>query len=90
MVEHADSGLLEPRRKARSLMKNPDLINELEAAELLGCSRRTLQSWRSERRGPPFVKLGNRRFSRVRYLRAELERWLTARTSQGEVRHVDP
>ena len=44
------------------------LLNEIEVAELLGVSRKTLQAWRWRRVGPPFVKLG----SAVRYSYVDL------------------
>jgi Helix-turn-helix domain len=34
------------------------LLNEFKAAEALGLSVHTLRQWRSERKGPDFVKMG--------------------------------
>jgi predicted site-specific integrase-resolvase len=36
----------------------PSLLKEREAADLLGLSFRTLQSWRSRGGGPAYVRLG--------------------------------
>jgi len=46
-----------------------DLIDEREAAAILGTEVRTLRNWRSLRKGPPFRKIGERM---VRYSRADL------------------
>ena len=57
-----------------------DLINETEAAEILGLKAGTLRIWRSNGRYRlPFIKVG----SRVRYRRTELARWLDARTRES-------
>jgi hypothetical protein len=45
------------------------LINELQAAEILGMSVRTLQGWRSMGRGPAFFRLS----AAVRYAPDDLE-----------------
>lgn len=53
------------------------LIATPEAAAILGVSRRTMESWRRQRYGPPWVRLGRR--GAVRYRRAEIERWIEQR-----------
>lgn len=51
---------------------DPDaLMSEVEAADFLKMSARTLQDWRSKKRGPPFVKAGRA----VRYRRRDLIAW---------------
>lgn len=51
---------------------DPDaLMTEVEAADFLKLSERTLQDWRSKKRGPPFVKAGRA----VRYRRRDLIAW---------------
>jgi predicted DNA-binding transcriptional regulator AlpA len=61
-------------------LKNPTdldaLLAEVHAAELLGLSTRTLQSWRSKSEGPPFVRAGRA----VRYRRRDLLAWMDANT----------
>ncbi|WP_295442532.1 helix-turn-helix domain-containing protein [uncultured Thiodictyon sp.] len=52
------------------------LINEKQAAEVLGMSVRTLQAWRVAGGGPPFVKLG----VNVRYRPETLSRWIEENT----------
>ncbi len=58
-------------------------VDTRRAAELLGMSRRTLEKWRGEGNGPPFLKLGRR----VLYATADLEAWVRSRrrrsTSEG-------
>lgn len=49
-------------------------LSERDAASFLGITQRTLQSWRLERRGPAYIKLGRR----IAYDRADLEQFLTA------------
>lgn len=61
-----------------------DLLTPSELAVMLGMSPRTLANWRSNGKGPPYVKIGvepheghqDRR--KVRYQRAVAERWATA------------
>jgi excisionase family DNA binding protein len=52
------------------------LLNEHEAAALLGVSVRTLQNWRLRGGGPPYQKLG----SAVRYSTAKLHEWIECRS----------
>jgi predicted DNA-binding transcriptional regulator AlpA len=52
------------------------LLVEVHAADLLGLSSRTLQSWRSKREGPPFIRVGRA----IRYRRQALLEWAMANT----------
>ena len=58
------------------------LLNNREAAEYLGLSVRTMNRYRVTGDGPPYYRLGNR----VRYVRAELDEWVTGsrRTSTSD------
>lgn len=58
------------------------LLTPRQAAEFLGVPEGTLAQWRSQRRGPPYIKLEARL---VRYRAADLETWLSDRTVQMEV-----
>jgi excisionase family DNA binding protein len=49
------------------------LLTPKEAAEFLGIPLGTLAQWRSQRRGPPYIKLEDRL---VRYRRSDLEEYL--------------
>jgi predicted DNA-binding transcriptional regulator AlpA len=51
-----------------------DLVQPAEVAEILGQKELTLATWRSQRRGPPYVKIGRA----VLYLRSALRSWLAA------------
>lgn len=64
--------------------KNPDLVDENEAAIILDVEPGTLQVWRSTGRySLPFVKIGRN----IRYERATLNAWLESRTrSTGATR----
>lgn len=53
-------------------LNRPLLIDENEAAALLGIEARTLRRWRIKR-GIPHVRLG---YNCMRYRRADLEQWL--------------
>lgn len=48
------------------------LLTETEAAEILNFSISTLRNWRSQGRGPEFLKISQRT---VRYRRRELNAW---------------
>jgi excisionase family DNA binding protein len=52
------------------------LLTPKEAAEFLGIPLGTLAQWRSQRRGPPYIKLEERL---VRYRRSDLEEYLAGR-----------
>lgn len=56
-----------------------DLINDREAARLLGVPVQTLRNWRHEGKGPPYRKVGQRI---VRYHRAELDSYTRGETAQ--------
>lgn len=57
--------------------KNPDLVDEREAAKILDVSPGTLSVWRSTGRyALPFVKIGRK----VRYSRSGLNAWMESRT----------
>ncbi len=51
------------------------LVNQKQAAQFLGLSPRTLESWRLTGGGPVYIKVGRR----VRYRGCDLEAWLNAR-----------
>jgi len=57
--------------------KPPTLLDTAAAAQVLGLQPRTLEHWRSKRRGPAFIRLSA---TRVRYALDDLESWLQART----------
>lgn len=69
--------MTEPTLAAILRPKNTDLVNEIEAAEVLDVEPGTLQVWRSTGRyAIPFIKIGRN----VRYSRKALDAWLDART----------
>ena len=53
------------------------LLTPKEAAEFLGVPEGTLAQWRSQQRGPAYIKLEARL---VRYRLDGLEAWLSSRT----------
>ncbi len=50
-------------------------VNTHEAAEYLGLAEITLQIWRQNGNGPPYVKIGRA----VRYSLQDLDEWVNAR-----------
>lgn len=58
--------------KGREEAAAVEYLTTAEAAALVGCSERTLQSWRGAGQGPPSVKLGNL----VRYKREDVDAWI--------------
>lgn len=54
---------------AETLPTPGDLLDERETAAILNCGIATLRNWRTLKKGPPFVKIGERM---VRYRRADL------------------
>ena len=65
----------------------PILLTEKEAGKLLGFSIRTLQKWRIQGEGPPFVRISARA---IRYRREDLDQWIEScvRTSTSEADYV--
>ena len=55
-------------------MRLSQLLNQKAAADLLNVSERTLERWRVEGSGPPFMKAGRR----VLYRESDIEAWLNA------------
>lgn len=52
------------------------LLNQVQAAEVLAVSPRTLEGWRFKGGGPPFVRVGRR----IQYRMRDLQAWIEART----------
>jgi len=50
------------------------------AARVIGLDHRTLEQWRYQGKGPPYLKVGRQ----VRYLREELDAWLQGRRVEPE------
>jgi predicted DNA-binding transcriptional regulator AlpA len=67
------------------------VLNNNEAAALIGVTPATLRFWRCKGRGPRFVKLGDAKQAGVAYVEAEVLAWRDARTfastSAATVRH---
>jgi predicted DNA-binding transcriptional regulator AlpA len=50
-------------------------LSERQVEEEFGINARTLQGWRTRKKGPPYLKVGG---TLVRYNRIELEAWITS------------
>ena len=59
----------------RSQAKDSECLDTRESARLLGLSPRTLEKWRYEGSGPPFLKMGRR----VLYTKEDLVAWMYRR-----------
>ncbi len=60
---------------------DPDeLLDNGQAAAMLGLKPNTLEIWRCKGKGPPFVKLSTGKRGHVRYVRSELMHWLRQQT----------
>lgn len=59
-------------------MNTTELLAPEQVAEMLQVSTGTLENWRYRGEGPPFVKLGSKRRSPVRYERKAVEDWIYA------------
>lgn len=55
------------------------LLTTAELAEILRVRVNTLEHWRSQGRGPDFVRVGRS----VRYTRAAVDRWMEQETSRN-------
>lgn len=61
---------------AISTIQIEPLLTEVQAADLLRLSIRTLQAWRARRFGPRFVRAGRA----IRYRRIDIVEWVEAQT----------
>jgi len=59
---------------SRTQADRKELLSPLDTAKFLGVSVETLAQWRSQRRGPPYVKVENRL---VRYRLCDLEEYVS-------------
>ena len=64
----------------------PTLLNQQQLATLLGLSERTLERWRSEQLGPPFIRLVG--LGSVRYRKVDIDQWLEAQLVRPSRTHV--
>ena len=65
-----------------------DLLTTKEAAKLLGLQFNTLEIYRHQGKGPPFLKLGDETSSAVRYQRSVLSAWLAQRAFRSTSEHT--
>ena len=55
-------------------------VNVLEAAQRLGLHPRTLDNWRSQQRGPRYIRLGRR----IVYRLSDLQSYMDKRVVEGD------
>lgn len=56
-------------------VKSDQLLTQQQVSEVLQIKVGTLQNWRADGEGPPFVKIGGA----VRYRRQDLDQWIESR-----------
>jgi predicted DNA-binding transcriptional regulator AlpA len=57
-----------------SNLRSPAYLNEMEAAQYLGVSVKSLRRWRFDRRGPTYAKIGGKL---IRYPLTNLDDWVS-------------
>ena len=60
------------------------LLDERELAALFRVSVRTVQDWRQSGKGPPFLKLTDKKHSGVRYHPADVRAYVAQRRASSE------
>jgi len=60
---------------------SPAFLTESYAAEYLGISKKTLQRWRFDLKGPAYAKLNGKL---IRYHQADLDEWMAQQTITHE------
>jgi excisionase family DNA binding protein len=65
------------RPAVRELPELQPLWRDVQVAEYLGVDEKTLERWRRERTGPPYIRAGRQ----VRYRVEDVQDWLTERTT---------
>lgn len=63
---------------------NDTLLTPPQVAEILQVTTSTLETWRSKRSGPAWIKLGEGKRSAIRYRQSEIEKYLKQSTVQAE------
>lgn len=65
-----------------------DLMTSKEVATFLGVKPNTLEIWRSQGKGPPYLKLGDAPQAAVRYLRSAVAAWAARRAFSSTSEHT--
>ena len=65
-----------PMHVPKRISDDDALLNEVQAADFLNLSTRTLQAWRLQNAGPSFVRTGRA----IRYRKRDLIAWIEANT----------
>jgi hypothetical protein len=71
---------------AISITDHDALLTEVQTADVLNLSIRTLQAWRTKGSGPSFVRAGRA----IRYRRCDLYAWMDANTVSSTRPDVTP
>jgi predicted DNA-binding transcriptional regulator AlpA len=76
----ADTPRIEQHPRSAQLRDLFQLISPADLSALIGVDERTLAAWRTQRRGPDFVKLGRAVF----YRRADVTAWIELNINQTD------
>jgi phage terminase Nu1 subunit (DNA packaging protein) len=56
------------------------LLTQAETAHVLSVSERTLEAWRAQDKGPPWLRIGEGKGKGVRYDHEKLKAWVAEQT----------
>ena len=76
MVESAHESARRSERKALQTVAENRLLTPEDVAAMTGLSVETLAQWRSQKRGPPYLKISR---NCVRYRQSDLDGWVAER-----------
>ena len=62
--------------------QGPEYLSTIQAADFLGVSKQSLALWRSDAKGPAFVRIGNV----VRYTKNDLREWMTEHRQEARAK----
>lgn len=60
--------------------KELQMIDETQVSEIMGLSLRTIQTWRLNKMGPPYIHISS---NTIRYLLNDVKHWLQSRRIAG-------
>ena len=70
--------IIEEINKIDEKFKKLIALNQRQAANAIGVSSSTLESWRKEAIGPSYIKMNNGKRGRVLYPKTALAEWLVS------------
>ncbi|MDQ1267724.1 MAG: hypothetical protein QG567_1495 [Campylobacterota bacterium] len=74
------SHVIEEINKIDEKFKKLIALNQRQAADTIGVSSSTMESWRREGLGPSYIKMNNGKRGRVLYPKTAIAEWLVNRS----------